>query len=507
MEQAPASIAFFIFTSYNNNRNKLRVNIKRMKKIIAGLFILIFLFPASIRASVLQPNDPYFFKQWGLYNYGQVVDVKGDVTYKAWTSGVDINAKEAWGLAYINGRTNSQIIIAVIDTGVDYNHEDLKDRILRDSYGNIIGYDYVGNDADPMDMNGHGTMVASIAAATGNNGIGMSGVVWNAKIMPIRILDQEGTGEIEKIKTAIHFAADHGANIINLSIVSNAYDDSLTDSLNYAYNKGAVIIAAAGNDGFNLTDYPRSPVNNDGDRNIIIGVGAVNSADQKLNQSNFGQGVDISAPGTNLLAAEYDKVQKASEYVFVSGTSAATAVVSGSAALIKSFHPDWNNKKITDSILTSATPFTTDLKDMGAGRINLAKALGVETPVALRGQGYAIKSACGSTVYITLGNGAIVPLESPDVFLKLGYQWNEIVTVSDFEIAVYEKKLLLKSSWMPAAGSLVKGSGKTIYLVGGSRLSGFETLQAFCGRGYNLNQVLLISDAIINAYKKGSSIR
>lgn len=486
-----------------------------MKKIFS-LFILsvlaisslVYFIPSSALAAALQPNDPYFSKQWGLYNYGQVVDTKGDTTFKAWTPGVDINAREAWGTVYGSGKNyGSPIIIAIIDTGVNYNHEDLKDRVLRDNFGNIVGYDFVDNDNDPMDNNGHGTAIASIAAAAGNNNIGMAGVIWDAKIMPIRILDNDGVGDVNKIKSAIRFAADNGANVINLSIVSNAYDASLTEDLTYAYNKGAVLVAAAGNDNSSLTNYPRSPISNDGDRNIVIGVGAVNSADQKLDRSNYGKGVDISAPGTNILSAYYNKTNSKSEYNLVSGTSAATAVVSGAAALIKNYHRDWTNKSITDIILTTVTPFSEKIDGMGAGRLNLSKAINVVPAIPQREKGQAIKAACGNTIYITLGDKAAVPLTSPEVFLSLGYQWNEVISVSDSEILSYNLKLPIKPDWLPKAGSLVMGSSQTIYLVESNRLRGFETWNAFCTRGHKLSQVALISDVIVNAYKRGSNIK
>lgn len=479
-----------------------------MKKFISICIVLTFLFSSPVSASILCPSDPLFSSQWELYNNGQVVNKIDGVTYKAWTPGVDINAVEAWGMVYSNiNIKRDPIIIAVIDTGVNYNHDDLKDRILRDSSGNIVGYDYVDSDADPMDNNGHGTAVASIAAASGNNSIGMSGVIWDAKIMPVRILDNEGVGEVSKIKAAIRFAADHGANIINLSVVSNSYDDSLTESIDYAYGKGALIVAAAGNDGVNLTDYPRSPINNDGDRNIILGVGAVNSADQKFAQSNCGKGVDISVPGTNILGAYYNKTKNTSEYEFVSGTSASAAIVSGAAALIKYYHKDWSNKKIMDSVLTSVSPFKTALADMGAGRLNLAAALGKSVEISIN-EGQAVKILNRSTVYIRIWSNALVPISSAEAFLRLGYQWNEIIEVPEYAaLAPYEMKLPISADWLPSQGNLVKGSGQVIYLVERNSLRAFETWQAFISRGYSLNQVNLISDVIISAYKKGSNIK
>jgi len=478
------------------------------------LFITVFFFAASPVFAIFLPNDPCFKEQWGLYNYGQVVGEQNNITLKAWTDGVDINVVDAWDILYNRGKnainsisSKKPIVIAVIDTGVNYNQEDLKDKILRDKNGDIIGYDFVDNDTNPMDTHGHGTMIASIAAASSNNKKGMAGVIWDAKIMPIRILDKSGHGETEKILEAIKFAADHGADVINMSIISNVFDPSITSAVEYAYNKGAVLVAASGNSAINLTNTPLSPINNEGSVNMVIGVGAVNSADGKFPLSNYGKGVDISAPGTNLVVADIED-SKLNEYSMVSGTSAAAALVSGGAALIKNYHRDWSNKKIIDAILQNTSAFKNPLNGMGAGRLNITKALDIQ----MYQNNKVLKLANRSTVYVTIAEqgmpaDAVSAISSPNVFYRLGYDWDEIIEVSDLELGLYKKKLPLFDDWIPAPGSIVKKpDDNTLYLTKENSIKAFATWQSYISRGYDLSDIQVIPSTVVDAYKKGNII-
>lgn len=474
--------------------------------ILASCFLIL----ASQASAAYFPDDPYFKNQWGLYNNGQNVGAKDGVMLKAWNEGADISAPDAWEILYNKTPDNyiqtesDPVVIAIIDTGVDYNHEDLKDMILRDSSGKIIGYDFVDNDSDPMDENGHGTMVASIMAASGNNSIGMAGVVWDAKIMPIRILDQNGHSETSKISQAIKYAADNGADIINMSIVSDAFDPAITQDVEYAYNKGAVLAAAAGNAGSNLSNFPVSPINNDNLKNMVIGVGALNSADQRYELSNFGDGVDISAPGTNIVAA----VLNSKNYSLVSGTSAAAAYVSGAAALVKKANPDWKNSKIISALLENSSSFFNNLTGMGSGRLNAKDAL--EVKILKNNEVIKIKNS--STVYVTISEPGDIaqsaaPISSADVFLSLGYNWSDMKEVSEAALNRYSKKLPITSSWIPAAGIIIrKPSDQTLYLVEKNSIRGFTNWHSFISRGYILDDVKIVPSILIDAYKKGENI-
>ncbi|MFH1175192.1 MAG: S8 family serine peptidase [bacterium] len=494
-----------------NKISNLKFQISRI-----AIFALCFLIAApSVVFAAITPNDPYFEKQWGFYNHGQTVIQNNQIILKAWTEGVDINVLDAWEIVYggtaqshtpANNSENKYVpaIIAIVDSGVDYNHEDIKDKILRDKEGKIIGYDFIDNDSDPMDKNGHGTMIASLAAASSNNNLGVAGVAWESKIMPVRILDQFGGGYTAKITEGIKFAADNGADIINLSIISYEFDSEVSEAIKYAYNKGAVIVAAAGNSNLDLDKNPLSPISNDDESDMIIGVGALNSADQRYEKSNFGSVVDISAPGTNLAAASFEASTKKSIYEFVSGTSGAAALVSGAAALIKTYHNNWTNKEIASAILNSASKFKSENDEMGKGRLNVFAALGA----AYLEKGFVIKTEQSQTVYITIGNKAVVPIASPDVFFGLGYRWEEIKTISENELNMYSKKLPLTSSWMPKQGTAIKSlNDATIYLVGASAIQGFETYPAFLSAGLSLNNLIYVPYTIIDAYKKGETIK
>jgi len=476
-----------------------------MKKIFAIILSLAILVPLTVSAEQFIPNDLYFQDQWSLLNTGQIVGSDGDMALKAWTEGVDINVVGAWDILYneespvynINANRDP-IVVAVIDTGVDYTHEELQGRILEDAEGNIIGYDFVDNDNDPMDEDGHGTIIATIIAANSNNEIGIAGISWDAKIMPVRILGDSAYGDFDLIDRAIRFAVDNGADVINFSIVSAILQSDLTETAQYAYDNGVVIVAAAGNSNINLTSTPWTLINNENDVNTIIGVGALNSANEKFALSNFGTGVDVSAPGTNLVAVDYDLSNSEVGYYFVSGTSMATALVSGEVALLKSFHHNWTSQQIIEAVISTATPFAAGgLQGMGTGRINVEAALGVnlypdKTPII---------TAEDRTVYITVGDNCVVPISSPDVFLGLGYEWGDIVEAKDYELDLYARKLPLSSSWMPENGSVIRGSAEALYLVENNSIRLFNSWDEFVLSGHSMDDVERVSDVVIRAYK------
>jgi thermitase len=249
--------------------------------------------PNYVLHATWTPNDTYFSPnyQYGLFN---------------------TDADHAWDIA----RGSSGQEIAVLDTGVDYNHPDLDGKVIR-------GYDFVQNDNYPMDQNGHGTHVAGIAAAETNNATGIAGMAPNTKILAVRVLDANGSGSLADIADGIRYAADSGAEVINLSLGCNCDTQTLENAVNYAYNKGSVIVAAAGNDGVSTTFEPAS-------YSVVIAVGAVDSNNQKASFSNWGTWVDVMAPGVDI-ASTYPN----NGYVYLSGTSMASPYVAGQAALLK----------------------------------------------------------------------------------------------------------------------------------------------------------------------------
>lgn len=249
--------------------------------------------PNYIFNATWTPNDTYFNTnyQYGIFN---------------------TDADHAWDVA----RGSSSQEIAVLDTGVDYTHPDLDGKVIR-------GYDFVQRDNTPQDQNGHGTHVAGIAAAETNNATGIAGMAPNTKILAVRVLDANGSGSLANIADGIIYAADAGAEVINLSLGCDCSTTTLQNAVNYAWNRGVVLVAAAGNDGVNTTFEPASYAN-------VIAVGATDSSNRKASFSNWGTWVDVMAPGVDIVST-----YPGNRYVYLSGTSMASPYVAGQAALLR----------------------------------------------------------------------------------------------------------------------------------------------------------------------------
>jgi subtilisin family serine protease len=256
-------------------------------------------------ARATMPDDAEFGELWGLHNTGQQVNGTSG------TADADIDAPEAWDIT----AGSSEVIIAVIDSGVDYNHPDLYDNIWinpdeigangTDEDGNgyvddTTGWDFVDNDNDPMDPGEHGTHVAGTIAAKGNNAMGISGVCWTARIMPLRFLNGFGSGSTSDEISAIEYAIEKGAHIINASYGSSYSSQAEYDAISAANDAGILFVAAAGNDGTDndsfLEHYPSSYTLDN-----IIAVAATNQDDTLASFSNYGAtSVDVAAPGMNI---------------------------------------------------------------------------------------------------------------------------------------------------------------------------------------------------------------
>jgi len=234
--------------------------------------------PNYIRHTDVIPNDPYFSTLWGLHNTGQVI------LGKRGTPGADIKAPEAWDR--VTG--SRDVVIAVLDTGVDYNEPDLAPNIMK-------GYDFIMNNTNPMDRSGHGTHVAGIIAAAGNNGIGVTGVMWKAKIMPLRFLGPSG-GTVSNEILAISYASSHGTHILNMSYGSSGYSQAEKDAID---NSHAVCICAAGNGGTDNDKTPTYPASYKSSN--IVAVAATDQNDSLASFSNYGSNsVQVAAPGTHI---------------------------------------------------------------------------------------------------------------------------------------------------------------------------------------------------------------
>jgi len=278
------------------------------------------------------PQDPYMREQWYLNK---------------------IHMPEAWALGF----GQSSVVVAVLDSGVNPNIPDLQGRILK-------GYDFVNNDNDPNDDNGHGTMVASIIAANANN-IGGVGLNWKVQILPVKVADQNGMVDEEDLINGIYYAIDHGADIINMSLGGPEASSLEEDALWEAYNKGLVSVASAGNDSSSTPNYPAS-------YDTVMSVSALDQNDRLASFSNYGNWIDLAAPGVNILAVDKDD-----HYVLDDGTSFSAPMVTGIAAMIKSHHPDWLPNQIEWAIEKGTDKLgTIEWNDKnGYGRLNAYKAV------------------------------------------------------------------------------------------------------------------------------------
>ena len=292
------------------------------------------------------PNDPEYSKQWNFRN---------------------INVEQAWDETKGDG-----ITVAVIDTGVS-KVPDLKLTKF------VKGYDFVNNKDDASDDNGHGTHVAGTIAQSTNNGYGVAGIAYQANIMPLKVLSGSGGGTIADIAEAIKFAADNDADVINMSLGGGGASNMIEEAIKYAHSKGVVIIAAAGNEGRNSSSYPARYPN-------VMSVSATDAAGDKASYSNFGAGVDISAPGGSetgkIIQNTVDPSSGESVFVGFQGTSMAAPHVAGVAALVRATGVE-DPTEVVNILKQSSRKVQEDhLNHFGAGHLDAGAAV----KLALKGK-------------------------------------------------------------------------------------------------------------------------
>lgn len=290
--------------------------------------------PNFIYETTFTPNDPGYAQQW------------------AWSK---IQAPQAWDVT----QGSSSAVIAIVDTGVQRNHPDLDAKI-------VAGYDYVDNDAAPDDGNGHGTHVAGTSAAETNNSTGGAGTCPLCKVMPVRVLDNNGSGTLANVANGITWAADNGAKVINMSLGGSGGSTTLENAVNYAWNKGVFLACAAGNENTSSPSYPAYYSN-------CFAVASTNSSDARSSFSNYGSWVEVAAPGEQIYSTWLN-----SGYNTISGTSMATPHVAGLAGLLSS--QGLTNAQIRDRICTSADDIAGTGTYWTCGRINANSAVSGTTP-------------------------------------------------------------------------------------------------------------------------------
>ena len=282
----------------------------------------------------VSPNDPQFNQQWALRNTGQ----------NGGQFGSDINASTAWETT----KGSQSTVVAVIDSGIDFTHPDLANNQWTNPNpspeGDVNGWDYVADSGEIKDEQGHGTAVAGIIAAEGDNSLGVTGVMWRASLMSLRVLDNTGTGDVAAAVEAIDYAATNGAHVINLSWGTNGESIALKDAIERAIRRNVVVVCSAGNGGKDLNATPYFPASYA--LKGLITVAGSDNFDQLGSWSNFGAVVTVAAPGTDILTT-----QMGGGYWNVTGTSAAAPIVSGIAGLLKTIRGTLNPVAVEKAII------------------------------------------------------------------------------------------------------------------------------------------------------------
>lgn len=446
---------------------------------------------SPVKAAEIVTNDPYFTtddtdedKQWYLEK---------------------INMPAAWEY----GKGSSSVKVAIVDTGIHASHLDLNDgRIL-------AGFDITrGREIPPKansDDNGHGTAVAGVIGAISNNSKGIAGINWKVGIIPVKALEADGSGTISDVASGIVWAAENGANIINLSLGGPGFgnDQTLNNSIIYAYHKGATIVSAAGNDladqGVSLDASPVYPVCADGGGNMIIGVVATDYADQKASFSNYGVNcVDISAPGKRILTTAFLPSDPSDNVlIYGSGTSLAATVVSGVAALLKANNMHLTNDEIKDIILRTSDNIDAVNQQsclnsscnglLGRGRLNALLAL---SPQPLL-DGTLVRETSTNLIYLI--SGGKKSLVSNFVFQQRGYSPAQVVNETNDQLKNYKSGTPLP----PLEGTLLKNErDATVYYIH-QGVKRPLTYLVFKSRNFSFANVVTIPNAELSALPTG----
>ncbi|MCE2712256.1 MAG: S8 family serine peptidase [Cryomorphaceae bacterium] len=337
----------------------------------------------------IHPEDPHYYKQWAFENSGNIPFAPSKV-------GADIEMEKAWAIE----QGDSSVVVAIIDTGVKWDHPEFNGRIWTnhaeipnnglddDSNGyvdDVQGWDFADLDNNPTDMNGHGTNIASIVGANPNNSIGFAGMDWNCKLMNLKVMNENAfySWWIE----AIYYAVDNGAHVLNMSLGGDVESQELINAVNYALSHNVIVVVSMGNGNTNKISYPSN----------VPGVIAVGSTDPDDNRSevfnwspnagsNYGEHISVVAPGSYIFGVSYKDESDFNTYY--SGTSQATAYVSGLASLLKAQLPEYSNAQIKQLIeQTSEDQIGKTSEDSigkddfyGNGRINAFNALSKNDP-------------------------------------------------------------------------------------------------------------------------------
>jgi len=428
------------------------------------------------------------------------------------------------------------VLVAVVDTGIDALHQDLKDGRVTAGYqvycsqvdetnNNCLnrtrGDIPVGINSDD---NSHGTSVTSIIGAITGNFAGIAGVAWTVKLMPVKVLNKDGIGTASDVAEGIVWAAEHDAKIINLSLGATTLTDAavLQVATDIAYQKGAIVVAAAGNDHVTGTDLdiaPSSPVCSDGANNNVLGVAALDFNDQKASFSNYGANcIDISAPGVRMLSAYFDpsKPEQQNVYAYRSGTSFAAPLVSGAVALLKAKEPGLTMDQIKTRIISTADDINgANLAScnggacgnkLGGGRLNLQAVLSGTTvvpppppPIGTNIQeGDVIKLANSSELYLI--NGGVKRWLLPLVASQRGIDTANPKELSEDDFG----KITLGKPMPPVDGSLIRGDASLAVFIMKDGVKQPLSYLSFVSHNFSFGNVLEMPQNFVSSLDLGT---
>jgi thermitase len=341
-------------------------SVRDVRRAVQALPDVRFIEPNYIyRAFETTPNDLHFGKLWGMRNQGQ-----NDPSGRAGKAGADIKATEAWSI-----NTGSRdIVVAIIDTGIDYNHEDLRDNMWTSPTG-THGYNAITGSLDPMDDHSHGTHCAGTIGGTGNNALGVTGVNWNVRLMGVKFLSGSGGGTLADAVKAIDWATGQKVNVMSNSWGGGGFSQALEDAIKRARDQGILFVAAAGNDSSDNDASPAYPASYQIEN--VVSVAASNNLDAISYFSNWGKNtVHLMAPGENIWSST-----PGNTYQSFSGTSMACPHVAGASALLMATEPGISFADVKARLMTSTDKtraFRNKLISMG--RLNINNLLQNITP-------------------------------------------------------------------------------------------------------------------------------
>ncbi len=449
-------------------------------------------YPVQVLAA---PGDEHFApEQWSLNNTGQLYTTSSGAQQSG-SPDADIDWLEAWESGAL---PTNEILIAVIDTGVDYHHGDISNRMWvnegeagalatngvdDDANGYIDdwrGIDLVNTDSDPMDDHLHGTHVAGTIAAEADNGYGIAGVCPAARIMAIKIFDNQGRGTTSDGIPAIRYAVDHGAKVINNSWGGGGYSQALQDAITYANEQGASVLCASGNNGSYLAMYPAS-------YRGAVSVGATDAQDGRAPFSNYGPWVDVMAPGHHILSLLSEDAPPPpygafeDDSLIISGTSMATPTAAGAMGLLMSAHPGydpWVYEQVLEDTCDAGLYSLSNNSDMaygwmGSGRIDVDDMLAYdETNAFLRSY---------VNLHLGFGRSFLAPGESTNLIVEVG-AWRHPVPNLAVSVTALDPESTLNTTNV-AVGSLAAGAVTNIpmdtFIVGCTTNAEWDSVKRF----------------------------